>query len=169
MSEIPLADLIRASGLPENASVADVPGLTWHVTTPLKRQRIATLGQLAKLTDQEVLDLPGIGDSHLAKLRAALVAAAPPDDPTSAGLSHALVLAAEIAHERAEAADSGRADSMRAALAAVIPHVRHQERRRAAALVRNAARDLLCTDCGVRANKADVESLARAIEGEPCG
>ncbi|MGI5155795.1 hypothetical protein [Microbispora sp. CA-102843] len=78
MTDPSLADLIRASGLPQNMLVADLPDLTWHVNRPLVSYwEISTLGQLAQLTDDEVRDLPGIGERRLAALKAAVRRATP--------------------------------------------------------------------------------------------
>ncbi|MGI5161443.1 hypothetical protein [Microbispora sp. CA-102843] len=73
MADQSLADLIHESGLPLSTPVADLPGLTWHVTRPLATQRATmTLGQLAELTDDEIRLTSGIGERRLAKLKDSL-------------------------------------------------------------------------------------------------
>ncbi|MEU8278175.1 hypothetical protein ACFYOK_37590 [Microbispora bryophytorum] len=72
-----LAELIRASGLPRDMLVADLPDLTWHVTNPLAgRSGIKSLWRLAELTDDEIRDLPGIGERRLAAIKDAVREAA---------------------------------------------------------------------------------------------
>jgi DNA-directed RNA polymerase alpha subunit len=72
MSGPTVAELVAASGLAADAGMVTLPGLTWHVTRPLKQAGIATVGELASRTDEQLLDVPSFGERRLAALKAAL-------------------------------------------------------------------------------------------------
>ncbi|MFI6179745.1 DNA-directed RNA polymerase subunit alpha C-terminal domain-containing protein [Nonomuraea sp. NPDC051191] len=68
-----IADLIAQTGLPADADItATLPGLTWHVTTPLKRAGITTIGELRARSEAELLEIPQFGQRRLDMLKAAL-------------------------------------------------------------------------------------------------
>lgn len=67
-----LADLIARAGLPADTLVTSLPGLTWHTTKPLTSQGVATVGELAKYSDGDLLTFPGMGPRRLAALKTAI-------------------------------------------------------------------------------------------------
>lgn len=67
-----VAALIAGAGLPEDADVATLPGLTWHVSRPLKQAGIATVGDLATRTDEQLQAVPNFGGRRLQLLKAAI-------------------------------------------------------------------------------------------------
>ncbi|MEV3986590.1 DNA-directed RNA polymerase subunit alpha C-terminal domain-containing protein [Nonomuraea sp. NPDC049758] len=68
-----IADLIAQAGLPNDADIKPtLPELTWHVTTPLKRAGITTIGELRARSDAELLDIPQFGERRLDMLKAVL-------------------------------------------------------------------------------------------------
>ena len=71
-----VAVLASRAARPAGTAIADaLPGLTWHVTKPLKQAGIVTLADLAARTDEQLLDLPSFGERRLAALKAALTEA----------------------------------------------------------------------------------------------
>ncbi|MEU4511697.1 DNA-directed RNA polymerase subunit alpha C-terminal domain-containing protein [Nonomuraea wenchangensis] len=76
-----VAELIARAGLPADADIKTaLPGLTFHVTTPLKRGRITTIGDLAPRSDADLLEISQFGQRRLDMLKAALAAAAESTD-----------------------------------------------------------------------------------------
>ncbi|MGV9383627.1 hypothetical protein ACWDRB_47975 [Nonomuraea sp. NPDC003707] len=71
------ADLAIASGLPKDHPLKSLPGLTFHVTNPLKDAAppIITVGDLEGWTDAALVQLPGFRAARLEKVKAALIAA----------------------------------------------------------------------------------------------
>ncbi|MER6514781.1 hypothetical protein ABT158_48790 [Nonomuraea sp. NPDC001636] len=68
-----VAELIAQTGLPADADIkATLPGLTWHVTTPLEKAGITTMGGLRVRSDAELLGIPQFGERRLDMLKAAL-------------------------------------------------------------------------------------------------
>mgnify|MGYP001590734107 CR=1 FL=1 len=74
-----LADLIRASGLPDDTSVRALedPGVTtapvaWHTTKPLTRADVLTFGDLTDYTDEALVGIPFFGPNRLKALKAAV-------------------------------------------------------------------------------------------------
>jgi hypothetical protein len=77
-----IRDLTTATGLPEDTPLKNLPGITWHVTNPLARHWITTLGQLAEHTDDDLLAVRGFGQRRLDALRTALQHAAQAETAT---------------------------------------------------------------------------------------
>ncbi|MFC4113998.1 hypothetical protein [Nonomuraea zeae] len=71
------ADLAIASGLPDDHPITALPGLTFHVTNPLKDAAppILTVGDLKDWTDAALVQLPGFRKTRLEKVKTALIAA----------------------------------------------------------------------------------------------
>lgn len=73
MSAPTVAQLIVRAGLYIDADIATaLPGLTWHVTRPLKQDGIETIGDLSARTDEQLLKVPNFGARRLDALKAAL-------------------------------------------------------------------------------------------------
>jgi hypothetical protein len=76
-----VAELIARAGLPDEADLkSTLPSLTWHVTTPLKKDGIETIGGLRARTEAQLLKVPQFGQRRLDMLKAVL-AALPPRGP----------------------------------------------------------------------------------------
>ncbi|MFG2076906.1 DNA-directed RNA polymerase subunit alpha C-terminal domain-containing protein [Nonomuraea maritima] len=80
-----VAELIAQAGLPADADITKVlPSLTFHVTHPLKRDRISTIGDLAARTDDDLLEIWQFGQRRLDMLKAALAGLPSPSPRTIA-------------------------------------------------------------------------------------
>ncbi|WP_431911702.1 DNA-directed RNA polymerase subunit alpha C-terminal domain-containing protein [Nonomuraea jabiensis] len=77
MNTTPIADLVTKSGLPDNHPIKALPGLTFHVTNPLRdaEPSITTVGDLTAYTDADLVGIPQFGERRLDKVKAALLAA----------------------------------------------------------------------------------------------
>jgi DNA-directed RNA polymerase alpha subunit len=64
-----------AGRLPADQQITSLPGLTWHVTKPLREEGFAVVGDLATWSDDELMLVPWFGPRRLEALKQALTEA----------------------------------------------------------------------------------------------